>query len=148
MRRPRATPLRLIPQIHRVTHQISLHIARLATLGVTQAEAHILDHLVSCGDCTVGELHRAFAHRRSTLTSVLDRLSGRALVTRDASPQDRRTFVVALTPAGTALASRVHAELHRVEAQVLASATARDVRSFENLLTAFERVLAPDAPAE
>ena len=41
----RAMPLRLIPSIHRATHQIGLYLDRFDDLGVTQAEAHILAQL-------------------------------------------------------------------------------------------------------
>jgi len=136
--RPR--PLRLIPQVHRATHRIGLRIAE--ALGVTQAEAHVLQHLASHGDCTVGDLHRAFAHRRSTLTSVLDRLADGALVERRASEDDRRTFVVSLTPAGRTVAQRVHAELQRIEDRTLALAGPRNLKGFSEILAALERTLA------
>lgn len=130
-------PLRLIPQIHRATHQIGLHI--VSSLGVTQAEAHILQHLASHGDSTVGDLHRAFAHRRSTLTSVLDRLADRGLVVRDASESDRRTFVIRLTAAGKSLAAKVHTELQRIEREVLATVSERDVKGVAFVLDALAR---------
>jgi DNA-binding MarR family transcriptional regulator len=142
MRNTRTSLLRLIPKIHRATHRIGLHIAGLTELGVTQAEAHILDHLVTSGDSTVGELHHAFAHRRSTLTSVMDRLTDRGLITREASEHDRRTFVIRLTAAGKTLATRLHNELEQLEARVLESVSDRDIKSFENVLTAVDKALA------
>jgi hypothetical protein len=38
-----------------------------------------------------------FAHKRSTLTSILDRLATRNLITREVGKTDRRTFIVTLT---------------------------------------------------
>ena len=96
-------PLRFIPQVHRATHQIGLHIERLGPPGVTQPEAHILAHLASCGNATVAGLHQAFAHKRSTLTSILDRLEARGLIERTSDVRDRRTFVISLTRQGRAL---------------------------------------------
>ena len=113
-------PLQLIPAIHRATHRIGIYLETIEDLGVTQAEAHILSHLVIHGDSTIAELHRAFAHKRSTLTSILDRLVARGLVTREVSEEDRRTFVVRLTRAGRSLAARAHARLERLEARVIA----------------------------
>jgi DNA-binding MarR family transcriptional regulator len=139
-RRPSA--LRLIPHLHRATHQVGVHVAGLKDLGVTQAEAHILDHLASHGACTVGQLHRAFAHRRSTLTSVLDRLADRGLIRRDASDEDRRTFRVSLTVGGRPLAARVHDTLARIEARALAHLSPRDREGFDAVLAALERALA------
>ena len=64
--------LRLIPHIHRATHRIGMHIAGLDDPSVNQAEAHVLAHLASAGESTIGQVHRAFGHKRSTLTSILD----------------------------------------------------------------------------
>jgi DNA-binding MarR family transcriptional regulator len=136
----RPAPLRLVPQIHRATHGIGLHIA--SALGVTQAEAHVLQHLASQGDCTVGDLHRAFAHRRSTLTSVLDRLAERGLIDRVTSETDRRTFVISLTSSGRSVALEVHAELQRVEKRALGSLASRDLKGFTAVMAAIERTLA------
>ena len=108
--------LKLIPAIHRVTHQIGFLLEQAADLKVTQAEAHILAHLAEHGPSSVAELHQALAHKRSTLTSILDRLAARGLVTRDVSPRDRRSFVIALTGKGARLAARVLAALEAVEA--------------------------------
>ena len=110
-------PLRLIFSIHRATHRIGLYLQRQAP-DVTQAEAHILCHLHEFGACTVAALHRAFAHRRSTLTSVLDRLESQRRITRKLSRTDRRSFVSALTASGRARAASIHRFLEAVEDQV------------------------------
>jgi DNA-binding MarR family transcriptional regulator len=141
MRTSRSVALQLIPKIHRATHQIGLHIAQWSEAGITQPEAHILDHLTTQGESTVGDLHRAFAHRRSTLTSVLDRLADRKLISRDASAADRRTFVITLTAAGKAVAARLHRELQALESTVLTSVSQRDIKGFENVLDAIGRAL-------
>ena len=140
----RPAPLRLIPSLHRATHQVGLYVSGIPGLGVTQAEAHILDHLASHGSCTVGQLHRAFAHRRSTLTSVLDRLADRGLIRRDSSEADRRTFVISLTAGGRPVAARVHDALGRLEARALADAAPRDREGFETVLAALEKAAATE----
>jgi len=140
----RARALQLIPAIHRATHRIGLYIARAKEFGVTQAEAHILDHLAAEGDCTVGELHRAFGHRRSTLTSVLDRLWERKLIVRDPGEVDRRTFIIRLTPQGRELAARIHSQLQQIEAQVMKSVSSRDLASLPRVLAALERAVRAD----
>jgi DNA-binding MarR family transcriptional regulator len=139
MAKPRAKELRLIPQIHRATHRLGLRIA--SGLGVAQAEAHILQHLAARGDSTVGELHAAFAHRRSTLTSVLDRLEESGLILRTASRTDRRTFVVSLTATGKAAAARVHAGLQEIEKSALSGLPERDLKGFSAVLRALEDAL-------
>ena len=129
--------LLLIPQIHRTTHQIGLYIER-SGLRLNQGEAHIMAHLAGAGDCSVGELHKAFAHKRSTLTSYLDRLAERRLIRREVSAQDRRSFVVSLTPAGKALAGKIHRHLEALEKEVLRGARPGQSRAFTNLIGAVE----------
>jgi DNA-binding MarR family transcriptional regulator len=130
--------LRLVLGIHRATHRIGLFIQEHAP-GTTQAEAHILCQLHESGDSSIAELYRAFAHKRSTLTSVLDRLNERGLVKRSVSPRDRRSFVVSLTRAGLKEAARVHAMLEVLEGKVLRHSDPRALDSFGRVLEALER---------
>src|SRR5689334_8793262 len=96
-------PLRLVPPIHRATHRIGLYLAALRGrqrrpeglhYDLSQGEAHILAHLATSGATTIGHLHRGLAHKRSTLTSILDRLTDRGLITREVGETDRRTFLI------------------------------------------------------
>jgi DNA-binding MarR family transcriptional regulator len=134
-------PLRLIPEIHRVTHRIALFLDRADSLGVTQGEAHILAHLIAHGESTIADVHRAFAHRRSTLTSILDRLVARGLVDRHTGKQDRRTFVLTLTPEGRRLGARVSRHLEAIEARVLERVSAADVKGFHAVMREMEAKL-------
>jgi DNA-binding MarR family transcriptional regulator len=130
-------PLLIIPRIHRATHQIGLYIER-SGLGVNQGEAHILAHLAGAGDSTVGELHKAFAHKRSTLTSVLDRLAERDLIRREVRSEDRRSFAVILTPAGKAVARKIHRHLEALEKAALAGVGRAKTKTFIAVLEAVE----------
>jgi DNA-binding MarR family transcriptional regulator len=130
--------LRLIPHIHRATHRIGLHIAHLGDPAVNQAEAHVLAHLAASGPSTIGEVHHAFGHKRSTLTSILDRLERRNLIVRTSDARDRRTFVVGLTAPGRASARRVVQHLTALETVVLRGAAPGDVRAFLRILARFE----------
>jgi DNA-binding MarR family transcriptional regulator len=126
--------LLLIPPIHRATHRIGLYIGRAPGVAVSQAEAHILAHLAGAVDCTISELHQAFAHKRSTLTSILDRLAERGFVVRESDARDRRTFRVRLTPNGAKAAKKVSAWLERLERAVLARLTAAELRAFTKVV--------------
>ena len=139
-------PLRLIPDIHRATHRIELYLERLEDLNVTQAEAHILAHLASVGPCTVAALNRALGHKRSTLSSILDRLARRGLALREVSSDDRRTFVIRLTRPGTRLADRVYEQLEAFESRVLNGVPPARVEALRALLVAIEE--AAEAPPE
>ena len=131
--------LRLIPHLHRATHRIALHVAELDDPLVNQAEAHVLAHLAIAGDATIGDVHRAFGHRRSTLTSILDRLEERNLIARTSDARDRRTFVVSLTRSGRAAAKRVVDHLAAFERSALHDLSAADVRAFLRVLERLER---------
>jgi DNA-binding MarR family transcriptional regulator len=87
----------------------------------------------------VGELHRAFAHRKSTLTGILDRMEERGLVRRRLREEDRRSFSVELTPKGRAAAARAHGRLARLEAAVREGVTASDLRGFAAVVDALAR---------
>jgi DNA-binding MarR family transcriptional regulator len=110
--------LLLIPAIHRATHRIGLYLALLREHGLAQGEAHILAHLAQSGPATIGALHEALAHKRSTLTSILDRLVERGFVIRETGTQDRRTFVVSLTRKGRRVAMETLRHLLHLEMAV------------------------------
>jgi DNA-binding MarR family transcriptional regulator len=115
-----------------------MHVAELDDPVVNQAEAHVLAHLASAGEATIGDVHRAFGHRRSTLTSILDRLEKRHLIARTSDARDRRTFVVSLTRTGRAAAKRVIDHLAAFERSALHDVSASDVRAFLRVLERFE----------
>ena len=128
--------LRIVPAIHRATHAVALLLDQSADLGVTQAEAHVLSHLGDRGPSTIAEIHRAFGHKRSTLTSVLDRLEARQFITREVNAEDRRSFVVALTRQGRSLAAKVSAHLEGLEADVRKRFSRTDLETFDRVITA------------
>ncbi|MFP2929152.1 MarR family winged helix-turn-helix transcriptional regulator [Pyxidicoccus sp. 3LG] len=130
-------PLRLVLDVHRATHRIGLFLeATEPPLDVSQGEAHLLAYLLEVGDTSLGALHAAFAHKRSTLTSYVDRLEAKRLVRRELRPEDRRSFQVSLTAAGRTLATRVHKRLEALEAAALEGLSARDVEGLQKGLVA------------
>lgn len=135
--------LRLVPALHRATHGVALFLdATSPPLGLTQGECHLLAHLHEAGAAPVGVLHEAFAHKRSTLTSYLDRLERAGLITRALRPEDRRSFLVSLTAAGKAAAARVHRRLARLESAALSRISPREVRAFQSVLEALQEAAA------
>jgi DNA-binding MarR family transcriptional regulator len=134
--------LQLVPFVHRTTHRIGLYLdGAEPPLGLSQGESHLLAHLAEAGPCSVGELHRAFAHKRSTLTSYLDRLEARGDVVRDVRPEDRRSFTVRLTRSGARTAARVHQHLLALEDRALGRLTERDLRGFQAVLHALSETI-------
>ncbi|HEX6463845.1 MAG TPA: MarR family transcriptional regulator [Vicinamibacterales bacterium] len=130
--------LKLVPPVHRATHRIGLYLSDLRDAKLSQGDAHILALLDATAPATIAELHRGLAHKRSTLTSILDRLTERRFITRAVSAADRRTFVIALTPSGRAMARRVSRHLAALERGVEARLTRADVAAFLRVLAALE----------
>src|SRR4030088_3104627 len=119
-------PLQFIHPIQRATHRIGLYLDNLGERQLTQGEAHILALLAESSPATVAELHRGLAHKRSTLTSILDRLVERKLIARDVGKTDRRTFIVTLTAKGRKLAHRISSHLLELEREVARGVTAAE----------------------
>ncbi|HXN08976.1 MAG TPA: MarR family transcriptional regulator [Candidatus Acidoferrales bacterium] len=130
-----ADSLRPILELHRATHAVDVFIARLPDIGVTQAEAIILAFLHGKADATIAELHRAFGHRRSTLTNVVDRLVERGLATREVSLRDRRSFIIRLTRSGASLSKKPHAALADLARQSFGAVSERDLAAFQRVLS-------------
>ena len=93
---------------------------------------------LAAGATSPNELHRLFGHKRSTLTSVLDRLEARGYARRETHPDDRRSFMISLTDAGAAAATTAAAAVSHLEQQVTAATSARDRAGFAAVLAALE----------
>jgi DNA-binding MarR family transcriptional regulator len=131
-------PLRLVHPVHRATHRIGLYLDDLRERGLTQGEAHILALLTHSTGANVAHLHRGLAHKRSTLTSILDRLAKRKLITRAVGETDRRTFVVRPTAKGRKLAHRIRRHLSALERAVVYRVSAADIKGFNRVVAALE----------
>lgn len=137
---PTEVPRAIILSIQRSTHLIASYVDRNVP-GLGQADAHVLAALADAGSRTIADLHRDFGHRRSTLTSIVDRLETRGLVTREIEPADRRSFRVRLTPKGRQTARRIADVFRRIDARVGRAASEPAIRGFLATLDALERSL-------
>jgi len=118
-----------LAELHRAVHAVGLFLDARLDGEVSQPEALVIVHLHAGGPSTINDVHRAFLHRRSTLTSVLDRLESKGLVRRTAAAGDRRTVRLELTARGTRIAdaiARAFEELRR-DVEATSAITARDV---------------------
>jgi DNA-binding MarR family transcriptional regulator len=133
--------LRLITHLHRATHQVGLYIHRaLSEIPISQAEAHVLSHLSGCGPCSIADVHHSFGHRRSTLTSILNRLEDRGLIAREIHPDDRRSYLLRLTHDGRPVASKARRTLERLEAAALSCVSEQQVAAFVAVIEAIQAV--------
>jgi DNA-binding MarR family transcriptional regulator len=78
----------------------------LAPTGLGVNQFSILARLSRVGPSTIQDLARLLVMDRSTLGHLLRPLEKRGLVKLDVSEQDRRSCIVALTPAGKAAVAK------------------------------------------
>src|ERR1043166_1500956 len=131
--------LRFVHPVHRATHRIGLYLRDLRENEVTKGEAHILALLAHSSPTTIADLHRGLAHKRSTLTSILDRLVDRGLITRKSDESNRRTFLIVPTARGRKLAQRINRHLLDLERAVARRVSATDIKGFKNVILALEQ---------
>lgn len=127
----------IVPAVERAAHTLALWIEHtFHGLRLTQAEAHVLAYLADHAPCSINDLHHSFGHKRSTLTSLLDRLTARGWVQRGAHPTSRRLVMVRLTEAGHPVAVQVSTALRDMEDRVLAQTSNEDIAAFQRVIDA------------
>lgn len=140
MKSPPNTPI--IPTLEHATHTVALWLEHaLSDLRLSQAEAHVLAFLAEHASCSINDLHQSFGHKRSTLTSLLDRLEQRGWVARTAHPTSRRMVRIELTDAGRPVAERVSAAIRGLEERLRARASERETEAFVKVIQVLEQVL-------
>jgi DNA-binding MarR family transcriptional regulator len=127
--------LEFIPALHRAVNAVQVLLAD-ERIDVTHAEALVLAQLAEAKVQRMSELRNAFGQRKSTLTSVADRLVERGLITRYDDPQDRRVLLVRLTRAGERSARRIVTVLSALEKRAIKAAEPCDVQTLRRGLEA------------
>jgi DNA-binding MarR family transcriptional regulator len=129
----------IVAPLERAVHALGV---RLSSPGIAQAEAHVLAQLAD-GPASVGDLHRSFGHKRSTLTAVVDRLEAKGYVDRAANPDDRRSVVVRLTTTGRPVARRARGTVEAIEREVASACSPRDLAGFARVVACVTKMAAP-----
>jgi DNA-binding MarR family transcriptional regulator len=130
----------LVASLERAAHALAV---ALAPLGITQAEAHVLARL-ACGPARIRDLHRAFGHKRSTLTAVLDRLERRGYVRRAPDPDDRRSVIASLTADGKPVARRVRSTVAQLERRIATACSSEDLAGFGRVVSYMTSMASPN----
>jgi len=134
---------KFLSPIHKAIRQISLYFEENGReSGLTPGESHMLAYLRVYQPAAVSELHRVFGTKRSTLTSQLDRLEKRGHITRATAPDDRRSFLIALTSEGNATAERIQKHTASLERRIGTRVTASDIEGFNAVLEAISQATA------
>lgn len=109
-----ATPPDWLPLLHALarSYQAFDHLSErnLRRLKLTGPQFDIIATLGNTGGMSCKELGQRTLITKGTLTGVLDRLEGKALIRRIVSNDDRRALVVSLTPEGQRCFERIFPE--------------------------------------
>ncbi len=81
--------------------------ARFAPTGLNLTQASVLAYVHEFGPITQTRIADHLHLGRAVIGSVIDRLEERSLVSRQPDAVDRRVWLVAVTPGGSALADQV-----------------------------------------
>jgi DNA-binding MarR family transcriptional regulator len=111
-----------IADLHRAVHAVGLFLDARLDGEISQPEALVIMHLAR-GPSTINDVHRAFLHRRSTLTSVLDRLESKGMIRRSSAQDDRRSVRLELTTRGSRLAEAIARAFETLRAGVESGVT-------------------------
>ena len=135
--------LRILSPIHRATRQIHLHLEKeVGAHGLATVEGHLLTYLLSYEPSSIAALLRVFGLKRSTMTSMLDRLESAGLVERKSNAQDRRSWLVELTGEGREKARVIRKIVDKFESEVIARITPENLECFEQVIEAIGEVTA------
>src|SRR5438874_12941852 len=90
---------------HRTLQRLAIRSIELSEVGLS--DFAVLEMLLHKGPQPVNEIGRRIELTSGAITTAVDRLESRRLVTREAHPSDRRARIVRLTAAGEEDASRI-----------------------------------------
>jgi MarR family transcriptional regulator, lower aerobic nicotinate degradation pathway regulator len=108
---------------------------RLGPLGLSPRGWGVLSTLVESGPLTQIELAAATATDRTAMVYLLDELEERELVERRRNLDDRRSFVIHLTPSGRRLREQAAAAVAEQTKTLLRPLSASERRQLIDLLT-------------
>ncbi len=123
--------------LQRATHDtLRLLTARLASENLSGSEINVLANLADGRVRSVSELAADTGTKPTTLTSLLDRLAARGLLTRELDPADRRSFLLTLTAPGSRAASAALDAMGAIEAEALGSVSEAELAGFHAVVRA------------
>jgi DNA-binding MarR family transcriptional regulator len=133
--------LDFLSPLHKASRQLSIHLEeQTRALGVSPLEGHVLTYVERYGPASIRDLLRVFGLKQSTFTSLLDRLEALGCVRRTTNPDDRRSFLVHVTPTGRDLAAKLHRLLRTLDRAIHSQVDERDVKGFHAVLAAVDQI--------
>jgi DNA-binding MarR family transcriptional regulator len=112
-----------------------------STVGITGPQRLVLRIVGKFPGLSAGELARIIHLHPSTITGIVQRLTGRGLLTRERDPGDTRRVRLRLKARGRAFTSPTSGLVERAVTRVLAGAGDRRIRAARELLEAVAHAL-------
>ncbi len=101
--------LELRDLIHEISHISKVEMMReLAEFKITLAQFNVLRCLeFQEGETSISKISHECQAVLPTMSGILERLEGRGLVRRSRDPNDRRSFLISITPEGQTLLDKI-----------------------------------------
>lgn len=110
----RTRSLEVLFTLRKIIRSLDMHSRYLAKhIGLTGPQLVVLYEISLFGNITVGDLAQQVSLSQATVTSIIDRLEAKNLVTRERSDVDRRKVYLALGPAAREVLHDRPSMLHR-----------------------------------
>src|SRR5437762_14236746 len=116
----------VLMKAHRTLERLATHSIESSEVGLS--DFAVLEMLLHKGPQPVNEIGRRIELTSGAITTAVDRLESRGLVTREAHATDRRARIVRLTPAGKQQAARIFA-VHKAAMDRAASGLSKTERA-------------------
>jgi MarR family transcriptional regulator, organic hydroperoxide resistance regulator len=108
-----------------------------ANVRVTFVQAGILFLLKQSNGRTMSDLSQLIGVDNSTLTGLVDRLEKVGFVARQASPTDRRSLLIQVTPEGIAEGDKAKMIIKRVNEEIKTGFPPEEMEIFKGILRSF-----------
>lgn len=92
----------------------------LASLDITAAQYIVFNSIAQGRGRTISDLCRVLGYDSGAMTRLLDRVEGKGLVRRVANPEDRRSYLLELTPESSTLYPQARRRVDAVFKRLLA----------------------------
>src|SRR5213594_1716349 len=116
----------VLMKAHRTLERLATRSIELSEVGLS--DFAVMEMLLHKGPQPVNEIGRRVELTSGAITTAVDRLESRGLVTREAHPSDRRARIVRLTAAGEKQAARIFAA-HKVAMDLAAAGLSKTERA-------------------
>ena len=118
----------------RLLKQYYLRAFKEVGVDISTEQWVLLDRLRTQGNASQTDLANGTFKDAPTVSRIIDKLARKKLVERQRFPNDRRRYLVAITPAGRELHARVIPHVRELRRQTWAGLTEEDYHRLQGLL--------------